>query len=76
MCIRDRVSAASRIEGLNKEFGTGILISGQTRAALGDTDLLLRHVSTQSVRGRDEDLELYTVATPQQETKAAPAHHS
>jgi len=59
--IGDTVSTASRIEGLNKEHGTGILISGQTRAALGDTSLPLQLVTTQSVRGRNEDLDLYTV---------------
>ncbi|MCE5240700.1 adenylate/guanylate cyclase domain-containing protein [bacterium] len=62
--IGDTVSTASRIEGLNKDFRTGILMSGQTVAALGTTDLPLKHLGTQSVRGRAETLELYTVDLP------------
>jgi len=62
--IGDTVSAASRIEGLNKEFRTGILISGQTVRALGETDLPLKHLGVQGVRGRAEELELYTVDLP------------
>ena len=62
--IGDTVSTASRIEGLNKDFRTGILMSGQTVAALGATDLPLKHLGTQSVRGRAEALELYTVDLP------------
>lgn len=68
--IGDTVSTSSRIEGLNKELKTGILLSGQTRTALGETDLPLVHVSTQSVRGRDEDLDLYTVGTTPEAEKA------
>ncbi len=39
-------------------------MSGQTVAALGATDLTLKHLGTQSVRGRAEALELYTVDLP------------
>ncbi|MEN6404764.1 MAG: adenylate/guanylate cyclase domain-containing protein [Armatimonadia bacterium] len=59
--IGDTVSTSSRIEGLNKEHKTGILLSGQTREALTDTSLPLKQVTTQAVRGRDELLELFTV---------------
>jgi adenylate cyclase len=62
--IGDTVSTASRIEGLNKEFKTCVLMSGQTRAALGEIDLPLAHVATQAVRGRAEALELHTVDYP------------
>jgi adenylate cyclase len=77
--IGDTVSTASRIEGLNKDFHTGILISGQTVAAVGESDLPLKHLGTQGVRGRAETLELYTVdlpdlpgVTPTDQEKSAP----
>jgi len=62
--IGDTVSTASRIEGLNKDFKTGILMSGQTAQALADASLPLVHLATQTVRGRAEALELHTVDLP------------
>ncbi|MBU0608017.1 MAG: adenylate/guanylate cyclase domain-containing protein, partial [Armatimonadetes bacterium] len=70
--IGDTVSTSSRIEGLNKGFKTGILVSGQTVRAMGETELPLKHLGTQGVRGRAEELELYTVDLPELQLTTPP----
>jgi adenylate cyclase len=56
----DTVSTASRLEGMNKELGTQILLSADTAKAAGDS---LEFVSqgTQSIRGREGPLEVFTL---------------
>ncbi len=49
--LGDAVNLASRMEGLNKHFGTRILISEGTRASAADT-ILARPVSRVLVRGK------------------------
>ena len=49
--VGDTVNLASRLEHLNKEFGTSVLISNETRAALGD-EFVCREVGRITVRGR------------------------
>lgn len=56
----DTVSAASRLEGVNKEFGTEILMSHATAEQVGD-DFELQSLGEVQVRGRAEPLEVYTV---------------
>jgi adenylate cyclase len=58
--IGDTVNTASRMEGLNKEYGTSILITGDTRALVGD-DVEMRLVDTTRVRGRDTPVQVYEV---------------
>jgi len=58
--IGDAVNLASRLEGANKEFGTGILLSGAT-AALLPPDLVLRQLGTIHVKGKSEAVEVYTL---------------
>jgi adenylate cyclase len=48
------------MEGLNKEYGTSILITGDTRALVGD-DVEMRLVDTTRVRGRDTPVQVYEV---------------
>jgi adenylate cyclase len=48
----DTVNLASRLEGLNKYYGTRILISETTLTAAGDA-LLTRHVDRVTVKGRE-----------------------
>jgi class 3 adenylate cyclase len=56
----DTVSTASRLEGMNKQFGTQILMSADTARAAGDgSDLVSLGVG--EVRGRETPLEVYTV---------------
>jgi adenylate cyclase len=56
--IGDTVNLASRLEGLNKFYGTGILASETTRQECGDT-VLFREVDRVSVKGRETPVEVY-----------------
>ncbi len=58
--IGDTVSTASRLEGLNKEYSTEIIISGDTHEQAGD-DIPSRLLETTTVRGRETPLQVYEV---------------
>ena len=58
--IGDTVNLASRIEGLNKLYGSQILISEFTRARIGD-EFVLRAVDHVRVKGKNERTEVYEV---------------
>jgi len=49
--IGDAVNVASRLEAVNKRYGTEILIGEETRASAGDA-ILVRRLDTISVYGR------------------------
>lgn len=81
----DTVNLASRLEGLNKFFGSQILISGSTYAHV-QGEFLCRHLGAVRVKGRNAAIELYDVraelatatAVQQQEVvqfEAALAHY-
>lgn len=57
--IGDAVNLASRLEGANKAFGTGILISDATASRL-PAELTLRHLDTVLVKGKRETVKVYT----------------
>ena len=57
--IGDGVNLAARMEGVNKLYGTGILLSGETAAKLGG-GLPVRVVDRVIVKGKSEPVELYT----------------
>ena len=57
--IGDAVNLAARLEGANKAFGTGILISGDTAARL-PADLLLRPLDDVIVKGKTTPVRVYT----------------
>lgn len=59
--IGDAVNVASRLEGMNKELGTSILIADTTRAALGD-DLALRPMGEVSLKGKAAPVAVFTAA--------------
>jgi adenylate cyclase len=61
--IGDSVNLASRIEGLNKYFGTTILLSEATRKDAGGFAGAV-HIATVRVKGRKEAVRLYTVFDP------------
>jgi adenylate cyclase len=60
----DTVSTASRLESLNKDYGTWIMLSGATAAQVADHFRLVPLGEVQ-VRGRSEALEIYTVTEAQ-----------
>jgi adenylate cyclase len=51
--IGDAVNVASRVEGLNKELGTSMLITEVTRGLLGDR-VETRDMGPREVKGRAE----------------------
>jgi adenylate cyclase len=58
--VGDTVNLASRVQGLNKEFGTEILITAATRAALNG-DFSLRELPATPVKGKSGLVELFVV---------------
>ncbi len=59
----DAVNLAARLEVMNKDFGTRLLVSGTTMAALDDeTRRRFRAVGRTSVRGRSEPVEIFAPA--------------
>jgi adenylate cyclase len=66
--IGDTVNVAARLEPLNKEFGTSILISEHTRAGLGP-DLATEFKGELQVKGRAEPVRVYAVQLEARETQ-------
>lgn len=58
--VGDAVNVTARVEGLNKEFGTGILVTEATRLAIGDV-LEVKDHGPVSVKGRREPVHVYEV---------------
>jgi class 3 adenylate cyclase len=61
--VGDRVNLASRLEALNKTYGTQLLISERTRELAGDA-IEVREVDRVAVRGRHEESTVYEVLAP------------
>jgi len=57
--IGDAVNLAARLEGANKAFGTGILLSGATAAQLPE-GIALRALDDVIVKGKTEPVRVYT----------------
>ena len=60
--IGDAVNVASRVEGLTKVVGVGILVTASSRAAAGD-DFAWKQLPPQVVRGKEEPIEVWSVAS-------------
>jgi adenylate cyclase len=56
--LGDNVNLGSRLEGLNKVYGTDILI-GQNTARLIDDKFVLREVDMVRVKGREQAIQIY-----------------
>jgi adenylate cyclase len=59
--IGDTVNLASRLQGLNKEFGTEIIISRSTRRHL-DNQFPLKSLPATKVKGKRDAIEIFTLA--------------
>lgn len=59
--IGDSVNLASRLEGVNKLYGTEILLSSSTASRIGDT-LSLRPVDRVIVKGKSEAVDIFTIS--------------
>jgi adenylate cyclase len=61
--IGDRVNLASRLEGLNKEYGTRIIVGEATRAAAGEA-FAFRFLDLVAVKGKTEPVAIYELLGP------------
>jgi adenylate cyclase len=61
--IGDAVNLGSRLESLNKEYGTHILISEATRARL-KRPVNTRPIGAVTVKGKHEAVEVYELLRP------------
>ncbi len=66
----DAVNVASRVEQLNKDFGTTILITEDTYRAAGG-DLRVREIDRVNIRGRGQPVLLYELLTSSGSDKPA-----
>ena len=56
--LGDNVNLASRLEGLNKYYGTDIIVSEETHAAVGQ-EFIMRKLDTVAVKGREKGVMIY-----------------
>ena len=60
----DDVNLAARLEALNKEHGTRIIVSGRTRELAGPERFAFRELGTVTVRGRSRPVTVYSLDVP------------
>ncbi len=58
--VGDTVNLASRLQGLNKEFGTEIIFSGSTRTRLNGT-FPLKELPATKVKGKSLPVEVFAL---------------
>ncbi len=68
--IGDAVNLASRLEALNKLYGTEIILGEETALALGER-MLLREIDTVAVYGRRGETRIYELVAEVRTTEAA-----
>jgi len=59
--LGDTVNLASRLQTLNKQLATNILISGETRQRILQSDVSLRSMGNHAIRGKRESVDVYSV---------------
>jgi len=55
----DNVNLASRLEGINKQYKTNIIVSEYTRAALPDEEFMIRKMDIVRVKGKLEPVSIF-----------------
>jgi len=58
--IGDTVNLASRLQGLNKEFGTDVIISGQTLARV-DREVPVKQLPPTPIKGKSKPVDIFSV---------------
>jgi class 3 adenylate cyclase len=71
--IGDPVNLASRLEGMNKEHKTQILVSGATRRRVDGEGIEWRAIGSVRIRGREEEVEIYEPYTKAPDVPVASA---
>lgn len=59
--VGDTVNSASRIQTVNKEFGTDILISEQTRQRISSSSLAFEGLGRIALKGKKQQMEIFKV---------------
>jgi len=71
-CIGDNVNYSSRLEGLNKYYGTEVMIDERTAHAI--TGLVVRELDTVQVKGREQGAVIYQLIGRTNEIDAEQHH--
>ena len=58
--VGDTVNLASRLQGLNKQFGTEIIISGQTLTGI-DKGIPVKQLPPTPIKGKTKQVEIFTI---------------
>jgi class 3 adenylate cyclase len=59
--VGDTVNIASRIQNKNKDFGTDILVSQETRSRISGEAFKLESLGATALKGKSEEIEIYKV---------------
>src|SRR5918997_4401581 len=68
--LGDSVNLGSRLEGLNKEYGTNLIVSAATLAATGGA-FRARFLDLVAVKGKKEPVEVYEILADRRELDSA-----
>ncbi len=60
--VGDTVNLASRLQGLNKKFGTKIIISEETLARIGE-EVQVKQLPTTPIKGKSKTVHIFAVAS-------------
>src|SRR6201993_1928468 len=72
--LGDTVNLSSRLEGLNKEYGTHILVNESTYAAAKDAEFLFRELDIIRVKGKLQPVTIYELVGKLSELEKDPGY--